>query len=188
VILGRGFYDRAADLVARDLLGRTLVVFDGKRRHRARIVEVEAYVGIEDLACHASKGRTPRNASMFGQPGNAYVYLVYGMHHMLNLVTSAVDDPQAVLIRALEPLDGEEGRPYRGPGVLCRALGIDRSLDGSDLCGTGRIHVEEGTPIPDDRVVCTPRIGVDYAGAWKDAPLRFCERGNPHVSGRRIPS
>ena len=183
--MDRACFDRAADVVAPDLIGRILAVRTGGKTVRARIVETEAYVGIEDLACHASKGRTPRNAVMFGPPGHAYVYLVYGMHHMLNLVTASEGDPHAVLIRALEPLDQVEGRPYRGPGVLCRSLGISRDDDGSDLCGSGRIHVEEGTPSLLSDIVVTSRIGVDYAGAWKDAPLRFCLKGCAHVSGPR---
>ena len=186
--MNRPYFDRGADEVARDLIGRILSVRTGKETVRARIVETEAYVGIQDLACHASKGRTPRNAVMFGPPGMAYVYLVYGMHHMLNLVTAPEGDPQAVLIRALEPLEAEDGRPYRGPGVLCRALGITRDDDGSDLCGSGRIHVEEGAPPLLSDIVATPRIGVDYAGAWMDAPLRFCLNGCVHVSGGRFAS
>lgn len=182
-ILPRSFYGRSADLVARDLLGQILSVQADNRRLRGRIVEVEAYVGIHDLACHASKGRTPRTATMFGPPGRAYVYLVYGMHHMLNLVTAPENDPQAVLIRALEPLELEPGAPFRGPGVLCRRLGIVRADDGSDLCGLGRIRVEEGSPVADSEIISTARIGVDYAGEWKDAPLRFCMKGNRHVSG-----
>lgn len=186
IVLPRSFYERSADLVARALLGQILSVQGGGRRLRGRIVEVEAYVGIHDLACHASKGRTPRTATMFGPPSRAYVYLVYGMHHMLNLVTAPEDDPQAVLIRALEPLEPEPRTPFRGPGVLCRKLGITREDDGSDLCGSGRIRVEEGTPMADSEIVATPRIGVDYAGAWKDAPLRFFAKGNRHVSGQRL--
>jgi DNA-3-methyladenine glycosylase len=184
VILDRSFYGRGADAVANDLIGRILSVSDSDGTVRARIVETEAYVGVQDLACHASKGRTPRNEVMFGQPGHAYVYFVYGMHHMLNLVTSLEGDPQAVLIRALEPLVPAPGFPYRGPGVLCRALGITRAENGSDLCGSGRIRVEEGEPVSPDDIVATPRIGVDYAGDWKDATLRFCLRGTRHVSGK----
>ena len=171
--------------MAPDLLGKILAVDTGEGTVRARIVEVEAYVGREDLACHASRGRTARNASMFGPPGRAYVYLVYGMHHMLNLVCAPEGDPQAVLIRALEPLEPGTVHPFRGPGVLCRALGIARGDDGGDLCGGGRIRVEEAPALPPDRIEAGPRIGVDYAGDWKDAPLRFFERGNAHVSGRR---
>jgi len=184
-ITPRSFYERPADLVAPDLLGRILSVRAGPGRVRGRIVETEAYVGIHDLACHAAKGRTARTATMFGPPGRAYVYLVYGMHNMLNLVAAPEGDPQAVLIRALEPLEPESGTPYRGPGVLCRRLGIDRTDDGSDLCGNGKVRVETGLPARSEEILSTPRIGVDYAGEWKDAPLRFCLRGNRHVSGTR---
>jgi len=187
VILPRSFYERGAEPVAKDLIGRILCVDGPSGVVRARIVETEAYVGIQDLACHASKGRTARNDVMFGPPGYVYVYLVYGMHHMLNLVTAPEGEPEAVLIRALEPLVPEPGIPLRGPGVLCRSLGITRTENGSDLCGTGRIRVENGTPVPPEDIVATPRIGVDYAGEWKDAPLRFCLRGNRHVSGRKPP-
>ncbi|HXP89394.1 MAG TPA: DNA-3-methyladenine glycosylase [Fibrobacteria bacterium] len=184
-ILLRSFYERPADRVAPDLLGRILSVRSGPGRVRGRIVEVEAYVGIHDLACHAAKGRTARTATMFGPPGKAYVYLVYGMHHMLNLVVAPEGDPQAVLIRALEPLESESGTPYRGPGVLCRRLGIERADDATDLCGGGKIRVETGMPPPSEEILSTPRIGVDYAKEWKDAPLRFCLRDNRHVSGTR---
>ena len=187
MILDRPFYGRGADAVAKDLIGRILSVTDFGGTVRSRIVETEAYVGMQDLACHASRGRTPRNAVMFGPGGHAYVYFVYGMHHMLNLVTAPEGEPEAVLIRALEPLVPEPGIPLRGPGVLCRSLGITRTENGSDLCGTGRIRVENGTPVPPEDIVATPRIGVDYAGEWKDAPLRFCLRGNRHVSGRKPP-
>jgi DNA-3-methyladenine glycosylase len=184
VIVSRSFYERGAESVARDLIGRILSVSDSGTSILARIVETEAYVGIQDLACHAAKGRTARNSVMFGQPGHAYVYFVYGMHHMLNLVTAPDGDPQAVLIRALEPLVPGPGVPYRGPGVLCRSLCITRADNASDLCGSGRICVEEGEPVSPDDIVVTPRIGVDYAGEWKNAPLRFCLRGNRHVSGK----
>lgn len=183
MILARSFYERGAEPVAKDLIGRILCI-DGSGR--ARIVEAEAYVGIQDLACHASRGRTARNDVMFGPPGRAYVYFVYGMHHMLNLVTAPEGDPQAVLIRALEPLEPGPGFPYRGPGVLCKALGITRADNGSDLCGTGRIRVEEGDPVRSEDIAAMPRIGVDYAGEWKNAPLRFCLRGSRHVSGKVV--
>lgn len=161
------FYDRDTVVVARDLLGRTLV--HGERR--GRIVETEAYVGEHDLACHASKGRTPRTAVMFGPPGRAYVYLIYGMHHCFNVVTEAEGHASAVLIRGLAPLEGETLVGH-GPGRLCRALGIDRRLDGHDLTRPP-LTVRPGTPVPARRIARGPRIGVDYAGAWAEKPLRF---------------
>lgn len=161
------FYDRDTTMVARDLLGRILV--HGERR--GRIVETEAYVGEHDLACHASKGRTARTAVMFGPPGRAYVYLIYGMHHCFNVVTEAEGHASAVLIRGLAPLEGET-LVGNGPGRLCRALGIDRSLDGHDLTQPP-LTLLPGTPVPARRIARGARIGVDYAGAWANAPLRF---------------
>jgi len=185
--LSRSFYERGAEELARDLIGRTLVrcLPDG-RVLRGRLVEVEAYVGTVDKACHAHRGKTVRNATMFGPPGRAYVYLVYGMHHMLNLVCAEEGDPQAVLVRALEPIEpGLPGTPWRGPGVLCRELSIARSHDCLDLCSGRGIWLESGRLADMSEIVATPRIGVDYAEEWKDAPLRFCLRGSAHASGKR---
>ncbi len=147
------------------------------------ISETEAYTGPEDTACHASKGKTPRNEVMFGPPGNAYVYLVYGMHNMLNIVTGAAGYPAAVLLRAIYPIDGREkmielrGRNTNladGPGKLCNALSIDRSLNGFDLCCKQQLWVEEYRHIDDNLVRPTPRIGIDYAAPRdRDAPYRF---------------
>ncbi|HHS96728.1 MAG TPA: DNA-3-methyladenine glycosylase, partial [Chloroflexi bacterium] len=152
--LRREFFDRDTLEVARDLLGRVLVrVLDGERLS-GRIVEVEAYIGEDDRASHARFGPTERNAAMYGPPGHAYVYLIYGVHHCLNLVTGPEGFPAAVLIRALEPLEGVEqmrglrgGRPdlTNGPGRLCQALGIDLRFDGADLCAPDALlFVEEG--------------------------------------------
>lgn len=186
--LSRSFYERGAEDLARDLIGRTLArgLPDG-RVLRGRLVEVEAYVGMDDKACHAHRGKTARNATMFGPPGHAYVYLVYGMYHMLNLVCAEEGNPQAVLVRALEPVEPSLlGTPWRGPGVLCRELSIDRSLDGLDLCSGRGIWLEPRTSTDLSEIVATPRIGIDYAEEWKDAPLRFCLRGSAHVSGKRL--
>jgi DNA-3-methyladenine glycosylase len=186
-VLPRSFYGRGAEDLARDLVGRVLVrsLPDG-RVLRGRLVEVEAYVGMNDKACHAHRGKTARNATMFGPPGHAYVYLVYGMYNMLNLVCAEEGDPQAVLVRALEPVEPRlPGTPWRGPGVLCRELAVERSHDGLDLCAGRGIWLEPGTPAGLSEIVATPRIGVDYAEEWKDAPLRFCLRGSAHVSGKR---
>jgi DNA-3-methyladenine glycosylase len=184
VSLPRSFYARPAQDVARDLLGKTLVRRTESGVARCRIVETEAYVGAHDLACHAAKGKTARNASMFGPPGRAYVYLVYGLHDMLNIVTGRDGDPQAVLIRAAEPLAGfdpDDPYPLRGPGKLCAALAITRADDGVDLV-RGDLRLNDGAA--PDEVTVTARIGVDYAGAWKDAPLRFFDERSPHVSRR----
>lgn len=179
-VLPRSFYARGAETVARALLGCVLARrVDGLVR-RARITETEAYVGPHDLASHSSKGRTKRNATMFGPPGRAYVYLIYGMHHCLNVVTGKEDDGQAVLLRAAEPLGGWEA-DLRGPGRLARAFGVARADDGLDLVrGPLRIH---GGPSPGS-VAATARIGVDYAGHWAPAPLRFTDATSLHVSRR----
>src|SRR5262249_29292363 len=147
------------------------------------IVEVEAYDGPDDLACHASKGRTRRTEVMFGEAGHAYVYLVYGMHHCLNVVTGPVGYPAAGLIPAGETgggikMMGAAGasppeRVASGPGRLTRALRIDLSLDGADLCSGAGLFLEAGEPLAKGRVVSGPRIGVDYAGPWKEKPWRL---------------
>src|SRR5579863_5669946 len=179
--LQRGFYAQPARDVAVQLLGAHLVRrLPNGLRVEGRIVETEAYVGPEDLACHAAKGRTARTEVMFGPPGHAYVYLVYGMHHCFNIVTDPEGHAAAVLVRALEPMEGIDGST-RGPGLLCRALGIDRSLNGADLCG-GEIWVERGRA--PRRVAASPRIGVDYAGRWARRRLRFFDPDSPDVSGR----
>jgi DNA-3-methyladenine glycosylase len=191
VKLPRSFYEQATVDVAKQLLGKYLVRNHSQGVTVGRIVETEAYIGPHDLACHASHGRTPRTEVMFGPAGHAYVYFVYGVHYMLNLVTEAFNHPAAVLIRALEPIDGIELMQTRrktekrrdlcsGPGKLCQAFAIDRSLNAADLCGD-IIHIEDsGQPVP--KFLAKPRIGVDYAGKWKDKPFRFLARGNEFVS------
>ena len=189
--LPRSFYERPTIEVARQLLGKYLV-----RRHPdgitvGRIVETEAYIGPEDKACHAARGRTARTEVMFGAPGHAYVYFIYGFHYMLNIVTERANFPAAVLIRAVEPVRGitlmkkrratEEPRNLgSGPGKLCQAFAIDRTLNGSDVCGNILYVQDAGEPAP--QVAITPRIGVDYAAEWKDKPFRFLIDGNPFVS------
>ena len=195
--LPRQFYTRPSVLaVARDLLGRVLVVpaRDG-RRVSGVIVETEAYRGPEDRASHAWGGRrTRRTETMYAVGGTAYVYFVYGMYHQFNVVTNGADVPHAVLVRALEPLEGVElmrrrrpGRPDHaltsGPGKLCAALGIDRRLDGADLLGE-RAWIEAGPrAFPRTAVMAGPRVGIDYAEEWVDRPWRFWICGNPFVSG-----
>jgi DNA-3-methyladenine glycosylase len=166
--------------VARALLGKVLVHQDGAVRRAARIVETEAYLGERDLASHARFGRTPRSSIMFGPPGYAYVYLVYGMHHCVNAVTGPDGEASAVLLRAAEPLEGCLDEP-RGPGRLCRALAIRREAhDGLDLCGP-RLFVEDAPP-PRRPIAASPRVGVRYAGPWARRHLRFFLRGDPWVS------
>lgn len=179
--LPRAFYDRPTLEVARDLLGARLIHEVGPGDIRVgQIVETEAYIGPDDLACHASRGRTVRTEVMFGPSGHAYVYLIYGMYNCLNVVTEAPDFPAAVLVRAVEPIDGLLGRSD-GPGRLCRALGIGRRLNGTDLTRPP-LYLEPGQPIDDARVAQGPRVGVDYAGEWASRPWRFWIAGNPHVS------
>lgn len=179
--LDRPFYARPAETVARDLLGKTLCVRCGDRVQRVRVVETEAYVGPHDLAAHTSKGRTPRTEVMFGRAGHAYVYFVYGMHDMLNVVTGQEGHGEAVLIRAAEPLDGVEGR-MDGPALLARTLGVTVAAHNrADLLGDA-LWFEDG-PAPGE-VAVAKRVGVDYAGEWAAAPLRFYDPASRHVSRR----
>jgi DNA-3-methyladenine glycosylase len=192
--LCRDFFARDTLSVARGLLGQRLVrMLDGERLS-GRIVEVEAYVGEEDQASHARFGRTGRNAPMYGPPGHAYVYFVYGMHYCLNVVTEREGFPAAVLVRALEPLEGIELMRARrggrtdveltsGPARLCQALGIDRRFDGVDLClPDGRLFIERDAAVSDDAVAAGPRIGVRGDETALTVPWRFYVRGNRYVS------
>ncbi|MGC4121396.1 MAG: DNA-3-methyladenine glycosylase [Myxococcales bacterium] len=183
--LPRSFYDRPTVEVARDLLGCRIARLDGSVLRLGRIVETEAYLGVLDRACHSSKGRTARTEVMFGPPGFAYVYIVYGMHHCLNAVTRAEGEAEAVLIRALEPLEACLGAGS-GPGLVCKALSIDRDLNGVDLTDAGSrapllVLPPAGRPV--GSIAKGPRVGVDYAGpAWSKRLLRFWEVGSQHVS------
>jgi DNA-3-methyladenine glycosylase len=178
--LSRAFYDRDTELVARELLGKLLAHrVDGVLRV-GRIVETEAYLGTHDLAAHSSRGRTARTEVMFGPPGHAYVYLIYGVHHCMNVVTGPEGQASAVLLRALEPVENLAGRT-NGPGLLCRAMGIDRQQNGQDLFGEDFFIATPSRAEPIS-VVARPRIGVDYAGEWAEKPLRFYIQGNPYVS------
>ena len=177
--LPRDFYARDTVHVAQDLLGALLVHrVDGIERV-GRIVEVEAYLGAHDLAAHSSKGITPRTRVMFGPPGFAYVYLIYGMHHCMNVVTGPEGQGSAVLLRALEPVRNLSGKTC-GPGLLCKAMGIDRGHYGHDLCSED-LYI--AAPPPQDIAIARrPRIGVDYAGAWAAELLRFYIEGNDYIS------
>ena len=173
------FYDRPAIELAPDLIGRVLVHRLRHKEYRARIVETEAYVGVHDLACHASKGRTKRTEVMFGPAGRAYVYFIYGMYEMFNIVAAGEGDAQAVLIRAAEPLDGWN-TDLSGPGKLAREMRITRADYGRDLTGDKLYLLEGDGKLP--RIATTARIGVDFAGDWRDAPLRFCDADSGAVS------
>jgi DNA-3-methyladenine glycosylase len=178
--LPHSFYNRPAIDVARDLIGKILVRRVRGKEFRARIVETEAYIGEHDLACHASKGRTARTDVMFGPAGRAYVYFIYGMYDMLNIVTGGEGDAQAVLVRAAEPLDEWEA-DLSGPGKLARAMQITRALNRYDLTGDKLFLLDDPSDQP--HVVTTKRIGVDYAEEWKHAPLRFLDAASSAVSG-----
>jgi DNA-3-methyladenine glycosylase len=168
--------------VARDLLGHALVRRTDAGVLRGVIVETEAYVGPEDLACHARFGATARTEVMFGPGGVAYVYLCYGIHELFNVVTGPAGHGQAVLIRAIAPHAGlgDDVTVGRGPGKLTRALGIDRRHNRRDLA-RGNLYIA-APPAAADEIAIGPRIGVDYAGAWADEPLRFWWRDHPAVS------
>ena len=195
--LPRKFYTRGSVLtVARELLGKLLVVPapDGTRVSGI-IVETEAYRGPQDRASHAYGGRrTKRTETMFGQGGTVYVYFVYGMYYQFNVVTSVPETPHAVLIRALEPVEGLEWMRRRrhgqldlnltnGPGKLCIALGIDRNLDRADLL-RDQVWIEGGKKVSALQIASGPRIGIDYAKEWIDKPWRFWMKDNPFVSRR----
>ena len=193
-VLPPSFYARPTLTVARELIGKLLVHDHGKGRTSGWIVEVEAYVGESDPACHAAAGLTARNAPLYGPPGHAYVYLNYGLHYLVNAVTEPEGAPAAVLIRALEPVDGVSlmtrrraatGRPAsgvhtlcHGPGNLTQALGITLDRNGADLCA-GPLRVEDRSQAP-RRIEWSHRIGI-RVGA--DRPWRCAEVGSPWVSG-----
>lgn len=189
--LPRAFFERPTLQVARALLGKVLVRHPrpsapASAVRLARIVEVEAYLGERDAASHARRGPTPRAAIMFGPPGHLYVYLIYGMHHCMNFVTERDGQAGAVLIRAAEPLvppPGHGARPLSGPGKLCSGLGITLADNGLDLTAGGALFVAEDGERPPRRAT-SPRVGVEYAGAWAARKLRFYVPGNPHVSGQ----
>ena len=183
------FYDRDTEQVARDLLGAVLRCTTSDGAASGRIVETEAYLGEHDLACHAAAGLTQRTRWLYGAPGTAYVYFIYGVHWCFNAVTRAVGSPSAVLVRALEPLDGLELMRERrgdvrdrdltnGPGKLCEALGITGAQNGIPLRKSA-IEILRGVTMPEERVVVTPRIGITKSAEW---PLRWYVADNPYVS------
>ncbi len=196
--LPREFYARDTLDVARDLLGKRLVRLSDGVRLAGRITEVEAYIGEDDRASHASPGPTARNAPMYGPPGYTYVYLIYGIHHCLNVVTEREGVPAAVLIRALEPLEGLEiiqrrrGLHYPtpnltcGPGRLCAALNIDRSLNACDLCAPDALlWIEDAASVPETQIARSPRIGVRGDQAALEVRWRFYSKHSAWVSGPR---
>jgi DNA-3-methyladenine glycosylase len=201
--LKRSEYALDSPTLAQELLGRQLVrVLDDGTRLSGIIVETEAYVGAMDRAAHSyNLRRTPRNEAMYAKPGTAYVYFTYGMHHCVNVVCGREGEPVAVLIRALEPVEGIEimqaarslrggSRPLRetelcsGPGKLCQALRIDRTLNGLDMVLDSRLWIESGDLPAAGSIVNAARVGVDSAGEWALAPLRWYVEKNPNVSVR----
>lgn len=192
-ILAREFYARDTEIVAREMLGCLLECDTDVGRASGIIVETEAYVGEHDPACHAAVGRTKRTEPLYGRPGNAYVYFIYGMHWCINAVTRAEGLPSAVLIRALEPLEGVDLMRHRrllartdrnltnGPGKLCAALGIDKRMNGLPL-QRHPVVIRAGRSLPEADVVITPRIGITHASDW---PLRYFVRDNQFVSRTR---
>ncbi|HET6315096.1 MAG TPA: DNA-3-methyladenine glycosylase [Chloroflexota bacterium] len=181
--LRREFFARDTRLVARELLGQTLVhITDDGVRRSGRIVETEAYVGPDDAASHARSGPNGRARLMWGSAGVAYVYLIYGLHHCFNVVTERDGFPGAVLVRALEPLDDRERA--NGPALVCRALLIDRGCNGVDLTESVSLFIEDAPRVADTRVRMGPRIGVDYAGDWAVHPWRLWIADSEHVSRR----
>jgi DNA-3-methyladenine glycosylase len=178
--LPRTFYDRDTIQVAQDLLGKHLVHHDRGIQRIGKIVEVEAYLGPHDLAAHSAKGLTARTKIMFGPPGHAYVYLIYGMYHCMNVVTEPEGHASAVLLRALEPVENLETRT-QGPGLLCRAMHIDRRLNGHDLLSND-FYITQPGAAEKIRHIKRPRIGVDYAKHWAKRLLRFYIKDNPYIS------
>ncbi len=185
-VISRSFFERPTLMVARELLGQRLVKLEGDQRIAGLITETEAYIGSEDDGCHARAGLTKRNRSMWGPPGHAYVYFTYGMHWMLNIVTERDGFPAAVLLRAVEPVEGHEiirrrraGRPESeltdGPAKLCQAFSLDRSFDGLDLCHPESVlFIERGVSIPEHCVTTRPRVGFNQVSEpWKSMPWRF---------------
>ena len=197
--LDHSFYDRKNVVqIARELLGKILVTqFDGIRTS-GRIVETEAYNGVGDRASHAFAGRrTTRSEHIYGSPGTVYVYIVYGMHHLFNVVTNKKDTPHAILVRALEPMEGinymlkRAGKPLpdytltKGPGNLARAMGISKMHTGGSLFSKEIFIEDDGLRYKKDQIIITHRIGVEYAGTDAELPYRFIVKGNPYVSAKK---
>lgn len=160
--IGKKFYVRSALDVAKDLLGCFIIRKIGSKEIRAKITDVEAYIGEDDLACHASKGRTTRSEILYGSGGNAYVYLIYGMYNILNVVVEKKDFPAGIMIRAVQ-IEGVDYKKTNGPGKVCKVLNIDRSFNNHDMTLGKKIWIEKGGTIPKRSVVAAKRIGIDYA-------------------------
>ena len=186
MIFSRDFYNRSTLQVARDLIGARLVRIQDGIKLVGLITETEAYISGKDLACHAKAGLTPRTAVMFGEPGHAYVYFTYGNHWMLNVVTERQGFPAAVLLRAIQPIEGmnvmlerRNGRDTFGPGKLCQAIGITKSENGVDLTKrTDGLWIESGVKVPNSLVTKGPRVGLNNTPEpWLSKPWRFLVKG-----------
>ncbi len=179
--LSRQFFNRSTVVIAKQLLGKYLCRRISGQIIRVKITETEAYCGTRDKACHASRGLTPRTKIMFGLPGHAYVYMIYGIYYCLNIVTGRENYPAAVLIRNVEVKNSKvkiqncnlKFKILKGPGILCRELKIDRSLNGVDICRSKKLWIEEGEKIKPSQIKKGKRIGVDYAGEWENKLWRF---------------
>ena len=178
--LNRSFYERDTIIVAKELLGKHLVHVIDDKKYIGRIVEVEAYLGPHDLAAHSCRGITERTKIMFGPPGYAYVYLIYGIYHCMNVVTEPEGHGAAVLLRAVEPINDIEMRT-QGPGLLCKAMQINKGLNAHDLL-SDNFYIAEPPEPSLIKIVKRPRIGVDYAAHWAKKLLRFYIKDNPYVS------
>lgn len=198
MILQRSFYQRDTLIVAKDLLGKILVHQSNKGLTAGRIVETEAYLGPEDQAAHSSGGhRTARNEVMFEQKGHAYVYFIYGLYYCFNITTGSLfGKPEAVLVRALEPFTGQnimekrrnlkKGKPINltnGPSKLCMAMDINKEQNKTDLTSPP-LYIKYSPLVSEEDIIKTTRIGIDYAGVWKNKPLRFYIKGNTFVSSK----
>ena len=199
MILPRDFYERDVLTVSKGLLGKILVHYTLEGVTSGRIVETEAYRGPEDLAAHSSGGRrTRRNEMMYGEKGHAYIYFIYGLYWCFNVTAGEIPGkPEAVLVRALEPLEGKNIMAKRrgtqnavnlsnGPAKLCMAMGLSKTQNKADLTSTP-LFINDAAPIPEESIMSATRIGVDYAGKWKDEPWRFYIKDNPFASAYRKP-
>lgn len=178
--LPREFYDRDTIIVAKELLGKYLIHETHGIRRIGKIVETEAYLGPHDLAAHSSKGLTERTKPMFGPPGHAYVYLIYGIYHCMNVVTEKEGHASAVLLRAIEPVQCITERT-QGPGLLCKAMHIDRTLSSHDLLSEN-LYIATSSSSQKISIMKRPRVGVDYAKHWAKRLLRFYIKGNAFIS------
>lgn len=185
-IIPRSFYCRPTEIVARELLGKCLVRCVGGVIRLGKIVETEAYLGSHDLASHSRFGKTKRTKVLFGPAGHSYIYFIYGIYYCLNIVTAGKESGSAVLIRAIEPVEGIREKTS-GPGLLCRALNITINLNKCDVTQKGQLYIANSPEDEKITIVSSARVGIPYAKDWKDRPLRFYIKDNPFVSKTKPP-